>query len=336
MKKSLETAFKCWWSTKTSTGGQQMRLVARRRIWPLFRMLMLIGMGYIILYPLLYMMSMGFRSVNDLYDQTVKWVPKHFTIDNFSRIINGMEYLNVLKNTLFVSLGSSLILLLPGSMIAYSLSRFKYHGQNLIFILVLITIIVPLEFFALPSYLNFSHFDGFGLFTLYNAITGSSFSLNISDSVLTFFLPALFGIGIRSGLYIYIMRQFFKGLPHELEEAACIDGCGFINTFIKIIIPNAIPAFVTVFLFSFVWHWNDYQLSSVFMPKNRMLSAVLANLSNILYEVDAMTGTVAIDNKQIVVDRQIASLLVVTPVIMLYLSLQHFFTESIERTGLVE
>lgn len=308
----------------------------KKYLWPMFRTMLLIGMGYIILYPLLYMLSMGFRSVNDLYDQTVRWVPKHFTSDNFTRVINGMDYLNVLKNTVVVSLGSSVLLLAPCSMVAYSLSRFKFRGQNLIFAMVLLTIVVPLEFFALPSFLNFSRFNGFGLFKLFNSITGSEVSLNISDTIWTFFLPAMFGIGIRSGLYIFIFRQFFKGLPRELEEAASIDGCGFTKIFIKIIIPNAIPAFVTVFLFSFVWHWNDYMLSSVFMPRNRMLSAVLVNLSNILYEVDANTGVAAVDSKQIVVDRQICSLLVVAPVMLLYLSLQQFFTESIERTGLVE
>ena len=304
--------------------------------WPVFRAALIIGVGYIILYPLLYMLSMGFRSVNDLYDATVQWVPKHWTLANFERVLSGMEYLRVLVNTLITSLGCSLLVLFPCAMVAYSLSRFRFRGQNIILGCVLLTIVVPLEFMVLPSYLNFSRFDFFGLLPVISRITGGPASINLADTFWTFFLPAMLGITIRSGLYIYILRQFFKGLPRELEEAASIDGCGFMHTFVRIIIPSAIPAFVTVFLFAFVWHWNDYQLSSIYLPKHQTLSAVLVNLSNVLYEVDVITGTAAVDSKQIIVDRQIASLMVIGPVLVLYLALQRFFTESIERTGLVE
>lgn len=307
--------------------------------WSVFRALLLIGLSYVIIYPILYMLTMGFRDVQDLYDTTVHWIPKHFTLDNFVRVFEGMDYPQTLLNTVVISLGCSLLLLVCCSMTAYGLSRFNFRGHGFVFILVLVTIVVPQQFFVMASYENFGQFKFFGILNLYNAITGSNVSVNLLDTYWSFLLPAIFGIGIRSGLYIYIFHQFFKGLPRELEEAAYIDGCGFIRTFLKVIVPSAVPAFVTVFLFSFVWHWNDYQLSSRFMAEaHRTLSGSLVNLQGLLYQADATFGDIStiVDNNRIVMDRQIGSLLVVGPVILLYLALQKFFTESIERTGLVE
>jgi len=308
----------------------------RSVIWKIVRTVLLLGIGYIILYPILYMVSMSFRDVADLYDPTVVWIPKHLTLENFKRVMDGMPYFFCLFNTVILSLGCSLLLLPACSMLAYSLARFKYKGQNIIFAGVLLTIIVPIEFFALASFTNFADFDVFGILKLVSLAGGKHTSVNITDNFLTFFLPSIFGIGIRSGLYIYILRQSFKGLPKELEEAAYIDGCGFIQTFIRIIIPSAVPAFVTVFLFSFVWHWNDYQLSSIYMPQNRTLSAALVNLSSLINESIGTIVAQTVDPKQSVLDSKVGSLLVIAPVVILYMALQRFFTESIERTGLVE
>lgn len=199
---------------------------------------------------------------------------------------------------------------------------------------VLFTIVVPVEFFTSSQFLNLSNFSLFGILDIINAVAGTTYSVNVVDSYWSFFLPAMFGIGVRSGLYVFILRQTFKGLPKELEEAAAIDGCGFIKTFISIIIPSAIPAFVTVTLFAFVWHWNDYQLSSMFMPTHGTLASALKNLSSLLYGA-AELGT-AVDAKQNILDSQVASLLLIIPVLIVYIFAQRFFTDSIERTGLVE
>jgi len=312
----------------------------KRLVWSIFRAALLIGLGYVIFYPVLYMISMGIRDVQDIYDITVNWVPKHFTLNNFTRVWLGIDYPASLVNTLVISLGSTLLLLVVCSMTAYGLSRFRFRGRNLMFMLVLFTIIVPQHFFALATYQIYGEFTFFGVLDIYNLITGSELSISLLDTYWTFLLPAMFGSGIRSGLYIYIFHQFFKGLPKELEEAAYIDGCGFIKTFLKIILPSSVAVFVTVFLFSFVWHWNDYQLSSRFMGVDKQtLSSALVNLQGLLYEADAnnITGLVdKVDPNQLSFDRQAASLMVVVPVIILYLALQKFFTESIERTGLVE
>lgn len=307
---------------------------SKRYLWPIFRAALLIGLGYVILYPILYMISMSIRGVEDLYNPTVDWVPIHYTLENFKRVIEGSNYLEVLINTTIVSVGVSILLLPACSLVAYSLARFNYKGRSLIMAAVLLTIVVPLGFFTSAQFLNFSHFSMFGILDIVNAVFGTLFSINMIDSFSSFFVPAVFGIGVRSGLYVYILLQTFKGLPKELEEAAYIDGCGFIKTFTKIIIPSAIPSFVTVFLFSLVWHWNDYQLSSMFMPNHRTLATTVKNLGSILY--GATDPSVLIDSKQSVLDNQVMCLLLIVPLLLVYLFTQRFFTDSIERTGLVE
>lgn len=97
-----------------------------------------------------------------------------------------------------------------------------------------------------------------------------------------FYLQALTGVGIRSGLYIFLLRQFFRGLPLELEEAAEIDGCGPMKTFLRVIIPNAASMLLTVSLFSFVWYWNDYFNTNIFLSNNRTLAIALTGLQESL------------------------------------------------------
>jgi len=304
--------------------------------WKISRFILLFGMSYVIVYPLLYMVFRSFCSIDDIYDVTVKWIPKNFTFENFIRVYKGINYPGVFLNSVLVSFGSSLLLLLPCSFAAYGLSRFKFRGRGIVFAFVLMTIVVPQQFFVLPSFLNFSYFNGFGIVPLINNLASTQIRINLLDSFQVFWVPALFGSGIRSGLYIYIFVQFFKALPKELEEASYVDGCGFTNTFFRIIVPSAIPVIVTVFLFSLVWHWNDYQLSSVLMPENRTISSTVVNLKNILYQSDRTSGIESmIDIGQILLDTQVANIFLVSPMVILYLVAQKFFTESIERTGLV-
>ena len=314
---------------------------AKKRAWSLFRFALLFGLAYIIIYPLLYMISMAFRSKEDLYNVAVKWIPQNYTLETMKKVLTAMNYPFALLNTVMLSVVTSIILISICAVTAYGLSRFKFKGQGIVFACVLITIIVPSHFFIMPSYLGFRYFHWFGLSPIIKliseAVSANPFDPSIIDTPLVFFLPAFFGIGIRSGLYIYIFRQFFKGMPKELEEASAIDGCGSLKTFLKIVVPSAVPAFVTTFLFSFVWHWNDYQLSAIYLEKLKPLSAYLVNITGYIYQSETQSGAqVAIDTTQMAIDIQAASLAVIAPVVLIYLFLQKYFTESIERTGLVE
>lgn len=288
--------------------------------WSIFRGALIIALAYILMYPMLYMFSMSFRHIEDMYDVTVRWLPKHYTMDNLSRVFSAIDYPKAFFNTLLLSAVCSLASVAVCSLSGYGLARFKFKGSNALFALMLFTIVVPQQFFIMPTYLNFAE-------------------IGIVDSYWAIILPAVFGAGIRSGLYVYIFRQFFKGMPRELEEASYIDGCGYVKTFLRIMLPSSISAFVTCFLFSFVWNWNDYQITGMLLNRNNhpTLSSSLVMLAKIMQGIDAGdSGVFVPDANRTMLDMQAGALLVVAPVIIVYFIFHRFFIESIERTGLVE
>lgn len=322
---------------------EQKRIAARRVGgwgWSIFRALLLIGLAYILLYPILYMVTMAVRDKNDMFDITVNWIPKHFTLYTLERIWKAMDYPMTLLNTVFLSGICSLLSAIICSLAAYGFARFKFKGQGLMFGLVVFSIIVPQSFYNMPAYIGYRNFNLFGILDLYNLLSGGHTYINLIGTHWTMIIPALFGVGLRAGLFIYLFRQFFKGMPKELEEAAYIDGCGYFQTFLRIMVPSAFSVFVTVFLFAFVWYWNDYQVAGIMMGSDNMtLSTGLSIIDTLTYSLDASvssTGTQIVDTVRTALDRQGACLLVIGPLILLYVVLQRYFVESIERTGLVE
>ena len=210
--------------------------------------------------------------------------------------------------------------------------------------LVLFTIIVPPQVIYAPTYLSYKSFDFFGLGQIGRLFTGEPFTVNILNTGFSLYLPALLGVGIRSGLFIYIFRQFYRGLPHELEDAAYIDGCGFFRTFFRVILPNASaalltyvagvgPALLTVFLFSIVWYWNDYYYIAMYFSSTKTVSMALSLLPDALATNQA-TQSLSGDPYLIGTRLQAGALLAITPLLILYLFLQRYFTQGFERTGL--
>src|SRR5690554_7353610 len=141
----------------------------------------------------------------------------------------------------------------------------------------------------------------------------------------------LTGTGFRCGLYIYIMRQFFRGMPKELEEAAYVDGAGPLKTFFSVMLPGAGPVLTIVFLFSFVWQWNDDYLVSMFVGNRVLLANTLNGLVASVTGADIMEITYGYMSML----NNTGSLLFILPLLILYVFLQRYFIESVERTGLV-
>ena len=132
---------------------------------------------------------------------------------------------------------------------------------------------------------------------------------------------------------IFIFRQFFKGLPKELEDAAYLDGCGPLRTFVQVMIPNASSSFLTVFLFSVVWYWNDYYVSSTFFTKNQTIALMLKNLSTLLSQ--QLFNNADVSPREQIVWMEAGCLISILPILIMYVFLQKYFTEGIERSGLV-
>ena len=201
--------------------------------------------------------------------------------------------------------------------------------SNISFLLV-----VPDLVLIIPRITNFRYMDVLGILGLFKNITGIDLRPNIKDTAFAFWLPSLFGVGLKGGIFIFIQLQFFKGLPKELEEAAWIDGAGPIKTFVRIIVPSSGVVFLTVFIFAFIWHWNDYMLSMMYSNNNKTLAVMLYDIENAINRWKNAAG--------LIIDPQLkygiplaACVLYILPPTVLYLFLQKHFIQSIDRVGIV-
>lgn len=293
--------------------------------------LFLIGMCYLYLFPLIYLVVSAVQDPQTANDPSIMWVPKDLSLSNFK---NALEYLHYGKSfllTVLIAVFGTLAMLLSCAMVGYGFARYNFWEKKIAFLLVIVLIIIPPQTTTISTFLNYRFFDFGGLMKLLAPITGVE-SISLVGSPATMILPALFASGIRAGLSIFIFRQFFLGQPKELEEAAKIDGCGAFGTYFKIMLPLAVPAIITVAVFSFVWYWNDSFFSSLFFgDKIKPLSAELSVLRTSFLE--ATYGALpAWEQKGIL---SAGALLCVVPPMIIYLFIQRYFTESIERTGIV-
>lgn len=291
----------------------------------ILRYIILTGLAFVIIYPFLIKLEIAFMDISDLNDANVRFVPKTLTLDNIINAWKSMDYGKSLLKTSFFTLSLSFVQVAFAMITAYGLASFKFPGVSIIFASVLLTLIAPPQAIILPLYLQFQSFDVFGIFKL---LTGESINL-IGKSIPLYLLVAT-GMGLKNGLLIFIFRQFFLGLPKELEESASIDGAGVFRTFVSIIVPSAKPMLITCFLFSIVWQWTDSFYTSIFMPDNSFLAR---NLEKLVSMVN-MTQPTA-DSYQISMINNAGIILYVLPPLLVYFIFQRHFVESIERTGLV-
>jgi multiple sugar transport system permease protein len=215
----------------------------------------------------------------------------------------------------------------------YGFARFKFPFKNFLFACVIVTLMVPMQTIILPYYMNMRYFDPLGLVSAFNSVFDRTVTINLVGKNLAFYLPSLFGSGIRSGLYIYIFRQFFEGMDKALEESAQIDGCGPLRTFLSIMLPNARNSIVTVFLFSFVWHFNDYYLTKQLLGTSRR--TLIVALSSLRIDLAALIGgQTAFDPIRIQTRIQAGCLLAIVPMFLLYIFAQRKLADSIEHIGI--
>ena len=200
----------------------------------------------------------------------------------------------------------------------------------MLFGLVLFTIIVPPQTTMIPMFLKFSNFDVLGIAELTRTIFGMEGQVKLINTPFVMYLPALFGMGIRSGLFIYIFRQSFRGMPKELEEAALIDGCGPLKTFLRVMVPNAAAIYLTGILLSMVWYWNDYYISSMLMDQTKTVTVALSHLREGMWKF--VSGK---DLELTMLRMQAGCLLAILPPMVVYFFAQKKFTESVERSGIV-
>lgn len=296
----------------------------------ILRWLFLISISYVIIYPLIYMFSMSLRATSDFYDITVVWIPKNFTLDHFEFVIKKLKILQPLVRTILITGICTVLEVFITSTVGYGFARFSFKGRGILFALVIFTIVVPPQMLNLANYLLMQDFDVFGII---GAISGSSNGINLLDSIWAFALPAVTGMGIRAGLLILIFRQFYAAIPVELEEASLIDGCGFVRTYLHIMMPNLTNTFLLCTVFSAVWYWMDYFYSLIYLPTWQTMALQISRTRELVLSGIQNAGDTTLYN--VVPKSQAACLIFILPLVILFLLIQKKFSQSIENSGLV-
>lgn len=311
------------------------------------RYALLLSIGFIILYPLMYMIVTSIMSPEAFSNSTRVWIPTDFFIkDNFSKAIEAMYYVQSLWNTFKLEILSALIEVATCSVIGYGFARFNFKGKKIFTGILFVTILVPDMVVLIPRMINYSNLDflyiGTGLEFLITRIgnlfgadwsaVGNVLTPYLVSTEWTMWLPSLLGVGLRSGILIYIYMQFFSGLPRELEEAAWVDGAGPVKTFLRIAVPSSGVVFITVLVFSLIWHWNDSLLSGMYLTKDFPLAYMLGTVESYIGSKWGLYGGVSTPQQASVM--MAASLLFITPMLIFYMFIQRGFIESIDRVGI--
>ncbi len=320
-----------------SPQAEVKRMILRNRIigiiLAILRHVFLIGLCYVVLYPVLYMVSNAFKPISQYYDPSVVWIPRSLTLDNFKIVFTVMDVGKVLLNTLLIEILPAFISTFICMMVGYGLARFDFRGKALILGCVILTIIVPPQTISTSLYSSYRYFDFLGILSLLHNVFPTIGPINLIGTPWVTILPAIFGVGLKNGIFIFIFMQFFTGLPKELQEAAAIDGCGPFRTFLKIILPTAKNIVIAVLLLAVVWNWNDYYTPAMYIRTTDTMATAMAafraNLEN-LHNMGTGLENIQTANTQI----QAAALIAILPLVILYVFLQKRFSEGIEDSGL--
>ncbi|HWT75025.1 MAG TPA: carbohydrate ABC transporter permease [Mobilitalea sp.] len=291
-----------------------------------FRIATLIGISYIVLNPLISIISKAFFSESDVYNTIVFLIPQNGTMKNFALALLRMDYWKTLGYSLLYIGTLTLIQLFICSLVGYGFARFEFPFKKLLFGCVILTIVIPSYTIMLPLYIHFRSFNPLHLLSLLGIAPQ-----NWLTTVKPIYLMTILGCGLRSGLFIYIFIQFFRGIPKELEEAAFVDGAGAYRTFFTIMLPNAVPSLITVTVFSLVWQYNDSFYSGLFgIRSDYLISVKLASLTGTINSLDKIVNP---EIQQLYLDAGI--ILMVIPIVIIYVLLQRKFIEGVERSGIV-
>ena len=298
----------------------------------LLRMVLLVSIGFVIIYPLIYMIVTSLVSRNGFFNSTRVWIPEAISpLLNYKVAAELLDYGNSLWATVRYELVSALIEVCACCVTAYGFARFKFKFKGVLIGVLILTILVPDMMVLIPRLANYSQMDILGIFGLLDKLTGIDLRPNILGTEAAFYLPSLFSMGLRSGIMIFIYMQFFASFPRELEEAAWIDGAGPIKTFLKIAVPSSGVAITTVLVFSLIWHWNDYLLCSMYLnneyPLAMQLNLLPTNLTTMGYYLNPETP-------ETLAFQMAGCVLFVTPMLIIYMILQRKFIESIDRVGI--
>ncbi len=294
-------------------------------VWYIFRFVILLGVSYVILYPFFTKIAASFMSPEDFIDVTVMLIPKYPTLDQYKAIFLENNYISAFFNTLWLSLMCAVLQTFVSCLVGYGLAKFKFKGNNLVMAAVILTMVVPHGTVYLSMFMEFRYFDLFGII---EAVAGKT--LQLTGSYWPMAILSATGLAFKNGLYIFMMRQFFRGVPDELEESAYIDGSGTLRTFLQIIIPLSVPMMITIFLFAFSWQWTDDFYTNMFISTNK-----IKLMPDIVGIPKSLETTYAGQELYYSAINNTCGLMIIIPLVIMYLFCQRYLVQGIERSGIV-
>ncbi len=324
-------ANKSFWDRNRRSEGYLLKRQAKKICISVARALLMFGLCFMIIQPMLMRFSTGFMVEKDLYDSTIILVPRDVTLENYQHVFNMTNFPKSMLNTLWISMLVSILQIVSCTLVSYGFARYEFPLKKFWFACVVMLIVVPPTTIQTALYMNFANFDIFGIF---KALTGKA--INLRTSLAPYLIMSLTCMGLKNGLYIYMLRQYFKGVPTSLEEAAYIDGCGTFHTFTKIMLPDALPTIASCFLFSFVWQWTDLFYARNFVQAKYSvyaieLSSIVSRMARYFSADASKTVVVPVGRQQQLIS--IGVLICCIPLIILYCFTQKTFVQSLAMTG---
>lgn len=288
------------------------------------RTILIVGLSFVIILPIIKSIVSAITKYEYITFANTQWIPWKTSGQAFLISSSLLDYKRALLRTFLYSFLLMIIQLVIAAFAGYGLHTMRKTSSRVFFFLVLITIIIPAPIIALPQYLFLQGIKTFGP----EGLVGKE---------ITVYIIAIFGQGIKQGLFIYLFRQFYKGLPRELEEAAEMDGCGYLGTFFRVILPNAKPIIITVSVFSFVWNFGDTFYSGFFagdanLLSNKLLAINYDTAGNIFTQ---FTGIENMNRYYLPVISNASNLLFILPLFILYFIIQRSFVQNFESSGIV-
>ncbi len=312
------------------TNSYNLKRKSRETALAVLRTVFFVGIGFYILYPIFTKVMMAFMSEKDLYDATVSLVPKNWTTENLKLVFEALEFPVAFRNSLLLALLVMVLQLASALLVGYGFGRFDFPFKNLLFILGIFMLVVPPSTMILPLYLTYSNFDILGIFKL---VSGEK--LNLLNTYFPFILSSFFCTGTKGMMFVFMFRQFFRNMPKEIEEAACVDGAGEFRIFWQVMMPSSKPIAVCVALLSFVWQWTDILYTGWYMSGYDLLSVNLYALCENVKVFIAEGGSVVIGPAYQALLNGTGSILIILPLLIMYMFMQKSFIQSVERSGIV-
>ena len=303
----------------------------------IMRYAILISLGFVIITPLVSTLKEAITSQNALGQRNSVWVPSAVSWQSFTEAVLILDYWKALAYSLVNTTVLAFLQTFCAALAAYSFARLKFKGAGFLFGLVIFTIIVPPQSIMLAQYITFRNFD---VFNIFQAVTGSH--LNLIGAPVSIYILAATGMGVKGGLYIYILRQSFRQFPISIEEASYVDGAGFLKTFLRIVLPGVSSSLLTVGVLSFVWNYADtYYISLLSSNKLQLplrMVQIQANMRWAIMDIEKkVPAQYIVESESPYVQTAVASacaFLTILPLVIMYLFVQKRFVQGVERSGL--